>query len=92
VAFDVDGLVLEFETYPMATVIAGWERLAMNACNFMRLVVLRVVNNRVNTGGIAFFSGLKNIAYLCHNRPPYCSLGRIVEESRCVGGSSKSGF
>jgi hypothetical protein len=66
VTLDVDSLVFQLEASVVATVIAWWKVFAENARYFMRLPVLRVVNNRINTGCIALIPGLKNISYVCH--------------------------
>jgi hypothetical protein len=92
VTFDVDSLVLQLEAHVVATFIAWRKGLAVNARYFMRLTVLHVVNDHIDAGGVAFLSRLKNISNFCHNWPPCCSSGLLMEESHCAGSSSMSGF
>jgi hypothetical protein len=66
VALDVNGLVFQLEAGVVATMIARWKVLTINARYFMRLPVLRVVNDRINAGCVTLIPRLENISYVCH--------------------------
>lgn len=69
VAIDVNSLMFQLETGFGSTVIARWKVFSEDARYFMRLPVLRVVNDRINAGRIALVSRLKNVSDVCHIGP-----------------------